>query len=89
MGAIVPFAIQFLMLASPVAYSSSLVPPRWRALYHLNPMANVIEGFRWAVTGHGDPPGPMIFVSAALVGVLLLGGLIFFQRVEGTVVDRV
>ena len=89
MAAIVPFVIQFLMLASPVAYSSTLVPPRWRALYHLNPMADVIDGFRWAVTGHGHAPGPILFVSVALVGVVLLGGLLFFQRVEGTVVDRV
>jgi lipopolysaccharide transport system permease protein len=53
MAAIVPFFIQFLMLASPVAYSTTLVPPKWRALYHLNPMADVIDGFRWAVTGRG------------------------------------
>jgi lipopolysaccharide transport system permease protein len=88
-AAIVPFVIQFLMLASPVAYPSTLVPPRWRALYHLNPMANVIDGFRWAITGYGQAPGPMAYVSAALVCVILAGGLMFFQRVEGTVVDRV
>jgi lipopolysaccharide transport system permease protein len=86
---VVPFVIQFLMLASPVAYSSSLVPARWRGLYHLNPMANVIDGFRWAFTGHGSSPGLMILVSAGLVAVVLVGGLLFFQRVEGTVVDRV
>jgi len=89
MAAIVPFVIQFLMLASPVAYSSTLLPPRWRALYHLNPMANLIDGFRWVITGHGQAPGPMAYVSAALVFVAAVGGLIFFQRVEGTVVDRV
>jgi lipopolysaccharide transport system permease protein len=89
MGAIVPFVIQFLMLASPVAYSSTLVPPRWRALYHLNPMADVIDGFRWGVTGRGHGPGGMIFVAAGAVVVVLIGGLTFFQRVEGTVVDRV
>jgi lipopolysaccharide transport system permease protein len=89
MAAIVPFVIQFLMLASPVAYSSTLVPPRWRALYHLNPMADVIDGFRWSVTGRGHAPGPMIFVAAGVVAVVLIGGLMFFQRVEGTVVDRV
>jgi lipopolysaccharide transport system permease protein len=55
----------------------------------LNPMANVIDGFRWAVTGRTHAPGPMIFVSAGLVLVGLIGGLMFFQRVEGTVVDRV
>jgi lipopolysaccharide transport system permease protein len=89
MAAIVPFVIQFLMLASPVAYSSTLVPPKWRALYHLNPMADVIDGFRWSVTGRGHPPGPMIFVAAGMVALVLVGGLMFFQRVEGTVVDRV
>jgi lipopolysaccharide transport system permease protein len=89
MAAIVPFVIQFLMLVSPVAYSSSLVPPRWRALYHLNPMADVIDGFRWSVTGRGHAPGAMIFVASGIVVLALIGGLIFFQRVEGTVVDRV
>jgi lipopolysaccharide transport system permease protein len=89
MAAIVPFVIQFLMLASPVAYSSTLVPPRWRALYHLNPMADVIDGFRWSVTGRGHAPGAMVFVAAGVVAVVLVGGLMFFQRVEGTVVDRV
>ena len=89
MAAIVPFVIQFLMFASPVAYSSTLVPPRWQALYHLNPMADVIDGFRWGVTGRGHAPGMMIFVAAGVVAVVLVGGLMFFQRVEGTVVDRV
>jgi lipopolysaccharide transport system permease protein len=89
MAAIVPFVIQFLMFASPVVYSSTLVAPKWRALYHLNPMADVIDGFRWSVTGRGHAPGPMIFVAAGVVAVVLIGGLMFFQRVEGTVVDRV
>ena len=52
-------------------------------------MAGVIDGFRWALTGHGQPPGPMMLVSAAMVVVLLMGGLIFFQRMESTVADRV
>jgi lipopolysaccharide transport system permease protein len=88
-ASVVPFAVQFWMIASPVAYPSSLVPPRWRALYGLNPMAGVIDSFRWALTGHGQAPGPMILVSAAMVAVLLIGGLIFFQRMEGDVTDRV
>jgi lipopolysaccharide transport system permease protein len=86
---IIPFAVQFWMLASPVAYPSSLVPQRWRALYGVNPMAGVIDGFRWALTGRGQPPGPMMFVSGAMVVVLVIGGLIFFQRIEGNVTDRV
>ena len=54
---VVPFLVQFWMFASPVAYPSTLVPGKWRWLYGLNPMAGVIEGFRWALTGHGQPPG--------------------------------
>ena len=88
-ASIIPFVVQFWMLASPVAYPSSLVPVRWRWLYGLNPMAGVIDGFRWALTGHGTAPGPQMAVSAAMVLVVLGGGLLFFQRVEGTVADRV
>ena len=86
---VIPFAVQFWMLASPVAYPSSLVPQRWHALYGLNPMAGVIDGFRWALTGRGQAPAPMMLVSVAMVVILLIGGLIFFQRMEGTVTDRV
>jgi lipopolysaccharide transport system permease protein len=88
-ASIIPFVVQFWMLASPVAYPSSLVPAKWRWLYGLNPMAGVIDGFRWALTGRGQPPGVQMLASAAMVGVLLVGGLFFFQRMEGTVADRV
>jgi lipopolysaccharide transport system permease protein len=86
---VMPFVAQFWMFASPVAYPSSLVPERWRWLYGLNPMAGVIDGFRWALTGHGQPPGPVLLASAGMVAAVLLGGLYFFQRMEGTVADRV
>ena len=86
---VVPFLVQFWMLASPVAYPSTLVPERWRWLYGLNPMAGVIEGFRWALTGHGQPPGTLLLASTAMVFVVLLGGWFFFQRMEGTVADMV
>ena len=86
---VMPFLVQFWMLASPVAYPGSLVPASWRWLYGLNPMAGVIEGFRWALTGHGQPPGQLMVASAAAVVVLLVGGLVFFQRMEGTVADLV
>jgi homopolymeric O-antigen transport system permease protein len=88
-ASIIPFVVQFWMFASPVVYPSSLVQARWRWLYGLNPMAGVIDGFRWALTGHGSAPGPQMAVSAAVVLVVLVGGLLFFQRVEGTVADRV
>ena len=86
---VVPFIVQFWMFASPVAYPSSLVPQRWRWLYGLNPMAGVIDGFRWALTGHGAAPGPLMLASASAVIVILLGGLFFFQRMEGNIADRV
>src|SRR6202162_627164 len=82
---VMPFLVQFWMLASPVAYPSSLVPGKWRWLYGLNPMAGVIEGFRWALTGHGQAPGALLAASAVAVGVLLVGGMMFFQRMGGTV----
>ena len=88
-GHVLPFVVQFWMLASPVAYPSSLVPVKWRWLYGLNPMAGVIEGFRWSLTGHGQPPGPMMIGSAVAVVAILLGGAVFFQRMEGTVADLV
>jgi len=86
---VMPFLIQFWMFASPVAYPSSLVPERWQWLYGLNPMAGVIEGFRWAFTGQARPDGALLAVSSAAVVAMLLGGLAFFRRVEGTIADVV
>ena len=83
------FLIQFWMLASPVAYPSSMVPQRWRWLYGLNPMSGIIEGFRWALTGHSQPSAEQLLASALMVLVVLIGGLIFFQKMEGTVADIV
>jgi lipopolysaccharide transport system permease protein len=86
---VVPFLIQFWMFVSPVAYSSSLVPGRWRWIYGLNPMAGVIEGFRWALTGHALAPGPLFAASSGGVLLALLGGLLYFRSIEGTVADMV
>src|SRR5260370_42046703 len=65
-ASITPFAVQFWMIASPVVYPSSLVPQRWRALYGLNPMVGVIDGFRLALTGLGLAPGLLVLVFAVL-----------------------
>ncbi len=86
---VLPFLVQFWMFASPVAYPSELVPEKWRWLYGLNPMAGVIEGFRWALTGRGRPPGVLMLASGLMVGVVLLGGLVFFRKMEGTIADVV
>jgi lipopolysaccharide transport system permease protein len=86
---VVPFLIQFWMFASPVAYSTSLVPQRWRWIYGLNPMAGVIEGFRWALTRQGVAPGPLFAASAGGVVFLLVGGLFYYRSMEGTIADVV
>ena len=86
---VIPFLVQFWMFASPVAYPSSLVPPRWRWLYGLNPMAGVIDGFRWAITGRGQAPSLLLLASSAAVALVVLGGLFFFNRMESAVADRV
>lgn len=82
------FLIQFWLFATPIAYPSSLVPERWRALYGLNPMAGVVEGFRWALLG-AKPPGAMLAVSIGVVVVLLIGGLFYFRRMEQQFADVV
>ena len=86
---VVPFLVQFWMFASPVAYPSSLVPERWRWLYGLNPMAGVIEGFRWALTGHGNPPSALLAASCTAVLLLVVSGLLYFQKMEGIIADVV
>jgi lipopolysaccharide transport system permease protein len=86
---LIPFIVQFWMLASPVAYPSSMVPERYRWLYGLNPMAGVIDGFRWALTGRGQAPSAVLIASVAMVLVAVFGGLVFFNRMEGSIADRV
>jgi lipopolysaccharide transport system permease protein len=86
---VIPFVIQFWMFASPVVYPASIVPPRWRWLYGLNPMAGVIDGFRWAITGRGQAPSLILLASSAVVALVVLGGLFFFNRMESSVADRV
>ena len=88
-GYTVPFLTQCWMYASPVAYPVSLVPENWRFFYSLNPMAGVIEGFRWALLGKQGPDFGVMAVSAVVVVVLLVGGLVFFRRMENTFVDVV
>ena len=86
-GHAIPFLIQLWMFASPVVYPVSLVPESWRLLYSLNPMAGVIEGFRWALLGKGSPDFTLMLVSAVVVLVLLAGGIVFFKRMERTLTD--
>jgi lipopolysaccharide transport system permease protein len=83
---VLPFAIQFWLFATPVAYPASLVPERWRMLYGLNPMATVVEGFRAALLGTPGAHG-MVLPSVAVVALMLVLGIRYFRRVEGTFAD--
>lgn len=85
---VVPFLTQLWLFATPIAYSSDLLPQPWRTVYGLNPMVGVVEGFRWALLGT-NPPAPMIAVSAVIAVGLLLTGLAYFRRVERTFADVV
>jgi len=85
----IPFLTQFWLFATPIAYPSSLVPERWRALYGLNPMAGVVEGFRWALLGKTGAPGSLVIVSFLIVSATLIGGLVYFRRMEKTFADVV
>jgi len=85
----VPFLTQFWLLATPIAYSSSLLDQPWRTLYGLNPMVGVVEGFRWALLGVDTAPGPMIVVSSIVAVVLLITGAFYFRRLEKSFADVV
>lgn len=88
-GYTIPFLIQFWMYASPVAYSVSLVPDKWRLLYSLNPMVGVIHGFRWALLKQEAPDFGVMLMSAVMILALLFGGLMYFGRTEQTFADIV
>jgi lipopolysaccharide transport system permease protein len=84
-----PFLIQIWLFASPVAYPSSLVPEPWNLAYALNPMVGVIDGFRWALLGDVPSPWLSVAISAAVIALLLAGGLRFFRRVERSFADAI
>ncbi len=84
---VIPFLMQIWMYASPVAYPVSIVPTAWRPLFLLNPMAGVIEGFRWALLGKASPDWAAMLVSVAVVLLLLIGGVFYFKRMEESFAD--
>jgi lipopolysaccharide transport system permease protein len=86
---IIPFLAQAWLFATPIAYPSSLVPEQWRTMYGINPMAGVVEGFRWALLGTGNAPGAMLAVSAVVTLLVLIFGLYYFRRMERTFADMV
>ena len=85
----VPFLVQFWLFATPIAYPSTLLSEPWRTVYGINPMAGVVEGFRWALLGTGAGPGGMVAVSAVAALLLMLSGAVYFRRMERTFADVV
>jgi lipopolysaccharide transport system permease protein len=85
----IPFIIQAWLFATPVAYPSSLLPEPWRTLYGLNPMAGVVEGFRWALLGTDTAPSPIVLVSTLVAIVILVSGAFYFRRLERSFADVV
>jgi len=88
-GYILPFLTQVWLFLTPIAYPTSIVPQQWQALYAVNPMTGVVEGFRWALLGTGQPPGMMTAVSALVAVVLLVSGMFYFRRMERRFADMV
>jgi lipopolysaccharide transport system permease protein len=86
---VIPFLVQIWLFLTPVVYSSRLIPEAWRPLYGLNPMAGVVDGFRWMISPVAPAPGPGLAVSVAAVALLLTTGLYFFRRVERSFADVV
>jgi lipopolysaccharide transport system permease protein len=82
-----PFITQLWFCATPVTYPSSLLPPTWRALYALNPMVGVVEGFRWALLGTNTTPGTTLIVSSVAALAMLVTGAYQFRRMERTFAD--
>ena len=86
---VIPFLVQIWLFATPVVYSSTLVPERWRPLYALNPMGSVVDGFRWMIAPVGHAPGRELALAFASVAILLTAGLYFFRRMERSFADVV
>ncbi|MGD2158175.1 MAG: ABC transporter permease [Anaerolineales bacterium] len=85
----VPFIVQAWLFITPIAYPSSLLSEPWRTLYGVNPMAGVVEGFRWILLGTDTAPGPIILVSSLVAIMLLVSGAYYFRRMEKAFADVV
>lgn len=82
-----PFIIQVWMYASPIVYPLSQVPAEAKVFYSLNPMVGVIEGFRWAILGAGNPDVAALCISLGVMALLLVSGLVFFKKQERIFAD--
>jgi lipopolysaccharide transport system permease protein len=84
-----PFLTQFWLFVTPVAYSAKVISAKWQLLYSLNPMAGVVNGFRWALLGSGTGPDAALWVSIGISLLILISGLFYFRRMERTFADTI
>ena len=84
-----PFVTQFWLFITPVAYSASVISEKWQLVYSLNPMAGVVNGFRWALLGAGTGPDLALWVSVIISLVILVSGLFYFRNMERTFADMI
>ena len=88
-GYALPFLTQFWLFITPVAYSSKVISEKWQLVYALNPMAGVVNGFRWALLGSGNPPDTLVAISSVISIIILLSGLVYFRNMERTFADTI
>jgi lipopolysaccharide transport system permease protein len=87
---VIPFVVQFGLYISPVGFSSSVVPEKWRLLYSLNPLVGVIDGFRWSILGGTSPLSSVSFISSTIVVLAFLWlGVTRFRRMERSFADLI
>lgn len=89
---VVPFLVQIGLYITPIAYPAEFATkqlPEWAAnIYFLNPMAGVVQGFRWSLFG-GTPPDQLMWISVIMIGVIFITGLLYFNKVEKNMADYV
>jgi lipopolysaccharide transport system permease protein len=88
-GYALPFLTQFWLFVTPVAYSSKVISDKWQMIYALNPMAGVVNGFRWALLGKGNAPDTLVAISTGIALLVLISGLIYFRNMERTFADTI
>jgi lipopolysaccharide transport system permease protein len=88
-GYALPFITQFWLFITPVAYSSKVIADKWQLVYALNPMAGVVNGFRWALLGSGSGPNLLVAISTVISLVILVTGLVYFRNMERTFADTI
>ncbi len=88
-GYVIPFLSEFWRIISPLVYSTTLIPEKWRILYALNPMAGVLNGFRWAILNTPTGPNTDMYISVGVAVLLLITGMFYFRRMEKTFADTI